>query len=62
MEKDALWAAQIRLSGIVSFAETWHEGIMNAVETLEPESVQRILENVQPNPADTDGDYVGIIG
>jgi hypothetical protein len=57
-DKDTLWAMQVRLSGIQEFAEAWHEGVVNAVESLEPESVQRILDGVTVNPADLDGDLV----
>jgi hypothetical protein len=56
VDKDTLWAMQVRLDGIVSFAEAWHDGIITAVETLEPESVQRILDNIKTDPADLDGD------
>ena len=58
VDKDTLWAMQVRLSGIQEFAEAWHEGVINAVESLEPESVQRILDGVTVNPADLDGDLV----
>jgi hypothetical protein len=58
VDKDALWAMQIRLDGIISFSEAWHETVMNSVETLEPESVQRIIDGLNPNPADLDGDLV----
>lgn len=56
VDKEALWAMQCRLDGILDFAEIWHEGIRNAVECLEPEAMQRIIDGVVTNPADLDGD------
>jgi hypothetical protein len=56
VDRDALWAMQVRLDGILDFAEIWHEGIKNAVECLEPEAMQRIISGLKTNPADLDGD------
>ena len=62
MDRDATWAAKIRYEGIISFLNLWIDEIQKKVECLDPEVMQRIIARSQPNPADTDGDYVGIIG
>jgi hypothetical protein len=56
LDKDALWASQIRLHGIRDFIGALLEGIDNAVECLDPEAMKMILQATVPNPADLDGD------
>ena len=56
VDRDALWAMQVRLKGIMQFMDALLEGINNAVETLNPDVMKMILQKAVIDPADMDGD------
>lgn len=53
MDKDALWASQIRLKGIEEFMDALVEGMNNAVECLNPQVLGKLL---RINRADYEGE------
>jgi len=56
MDKDALWAAQVRLKGIIEFYAGIIDDVKRSVETLEPEVMTRILASEQLDPLELDGE------
>jgi hypothetical protein len=56
LNKDALWAMQIRLKGIREFLDVLMDGVRSSIETLEPETLSRILTMNTVNAAELDGE------
>ena len=56
LDKEALWVTQVRCQGITEFMNALIEGIMNAVETLDPQVLERMLRTTLRDPAEFEGE------
>jgi hypothetical protein len=58
MDRDATWVAAMRKEAIVSFLNLWIAEIEQKIECLDPEVMQRIIDNAKLNVADLDDDLI----
>ena len=56
VDKESLWAMQVRLNGIVEFLDVLLEGVANAIECLDPDAMKGIIAGARIERADLDGE------
>lgn len=59
MDRDSTWASQIRLKGIIEFQKAMEELVDKSPDLLEPEAIRRLVESVNINPDELEGELQG---